>query len=204
MKELITSLIIALLLAIVIVQKSCTPIVEKSKKDTIVVTKVVRVIIHDTIYADPKIVTRIIPGKILPPQYLPDTNYTTLKKQYQKLVTDYLSKSIYEDKLNLDTLGNIIIKDTVQFNKLGKRSYEINLRTFKRIDSVFVTTPSPIKRQLYAGVGVIAFPAITSLGIRGSILYKDKKDNMFSPSVILTTNGNIIYGIDTYFKIKLK
>jgi hypothetical protein len=27
---------------------------------------------------------------------------------------------------------------------------------------------------------------------------------MFSPSVTLTTGGNIIYGIDTYFKIKLK
>lgn len=204
MKNLVTLLIIGTLLAIIVIQKACTPSVEKPKIDTVVVTKIVYVPVHDTVYTTPKVITRILPGKVLPPQYLPDTNYVALKKQYQRLVIEHLSKNIYEDKLSLDTLGNIIIRDTTQFNRLGKRSYQLNLRIPKRVDSVFVTTTAPLKRQVYLGVGVTSTPTASTLGLRGSLLYKDKKDNIFSPSVTVNTNGIIIYGIDTYFKIKLK
>jgi hypothetical protein len=206
MKNSVTLLIIGTLLAIIVIQKACTPSVEKPKIDTVVVTKIVYVPVHDTVYATPKVITRILPGKVLPPQYLPDTNYVALKKQYQRLVIEHLSKNIYEDKLILDTLGNIIIRDTTQFNKLGKRSYELNLRIPKRIDSVYVTNTvlAPPKRQVYLGIGANATRTLGTFGLRGSMLYKDKKDNIFSPSVTVNTNGSIIYGIDTYFKIKLR
>lgn len=206
MKNSVTLLIIGTLLAIIVIQKACTPSVEKPKIDTVVVTKIVYVPVHDTVYATPKVITRILPGKVLPPQYLPDTNYVALKKQYQRLVIEHLSKNIYEDKLILDTLGNIIIRDTTQFNKLGKRSYELNLRIPKRVDSVYVTNTvlAPPKRQVYLGIGANATQTLGTFGLRGSVLYKDKKDNIFSPSVTINTNGSIIYGIDTYFKIKLR
>lgn len=193
-------------MAIIIMQRACTPSVDTTKKDTVVVTKIVYVPVHDTVYTDPKIVTRVVPGKVLPPQYLPDTNYVALKKQYQRLVIEHLSKNVYEDKLNLDTLGNIIIHDTTQFNRLGKRSYELNLRIPKRIDSVYVTNTilAPPTRQVYLGIGANATQTLGTIGLRASLLYKDKKDNIFSPSVMINTNGGIIYGIDTYFKIKLR
>jgi len=206
MKNTITICIIGVLLGIILIQRACITGIEKPKKDTVVVTKIVYVPVHDTIYTAPKIVTRVVPGKVLPPQYLPDTNYAALKKQYQRLVIAHLTKNVYEDKLNLDTLGNIIIRDTTQFNKLGGRSYQLNLRIPKRIDSVFVTNTvsAPAKRQMYVGIGVTSTQTAGTLGLRGSFLYKDKKDNIFSPSVTFNTNGIIIYGIDTYFKIKLK
>lgn len=204
MKNLVTVGIIGVLIAIIIMQKACTPSVETPKRDTVVVTKIVYVPVHDTVYTHPKIVTRVLPGKTLPPQYLPDTNYVALKKQYQRLVIEHLTKNVYEDKLNLDTLGNIIIRDTTQFNRLGKRSYQLNLRIPRRVDSVFITSTAPPVRQLYVGVGVTSTQTLGTLGLRGSLLYKDKKDNMFSPSVTVNTNGIIIYGVDTYFKIKLR
>lgn len=206
MKNTVIFGIVVLLLTIIFLQRSCTPSVEKLNTDTLVVTKIVYVTVHDTIYKTPKVVTRILPGKVLPPKYLPDTNYIALKKQYQQLVIEHLAKNIYEDKLNLDTLGNIVIRDTTQFNKLGKRSYQVNLRIPKRVDSVFITNTisPPLKRQVYLGVGATSTQTANILGLRGSILYKDKKDNMFSPNVTITTNGVITYGVDTYFKIKLK
>lgn len=204
MKNTITVCIIGVLLGIILIQKACTTSVEKPKTDTVVVTKIVYVPVHDTIYTDPKIVVRLVPSKPLPPEYLPDTNYAALHKQYEKLVIAHLTENVYVDKLNLDSLGSIIIRDTTQFNKLKKRSYAINLRIPRIVDSVFVNNTIPPRRQLYAGVGVTSTQTLGTLGLRGSLLYKDKKDNMFSPSVTVNTNGNIIYGIDTYFKIKLR
>jgi hypothetical protein len=202
MKNAITICIVGVLLAIILIQKACSSNIEKPKTNITVTSHTIYIPVHDTIYTHPKLIEQI-PSDI-PSEYLPDTNYLALKKQYEKLVNEHLSQNIYKDEVNLDTLGDIVIRDTTQFNKLTKRSYEFNLRVLKRIDSIFINKEAPQKHQLYLGVGIVAVPIITSFGIRGSLLYKDKKDNMFSPSVILTTNGNIIYGIDTYFKIKLK
>ena len=202
MRNTITICIIGVLLAIILIQKACTSNVEKPKTNITVTSHTVYVPLHDTVYSHPKLIKQL-PSNI-PLEYLPDTNYLALKKQYEKLVNEHLSQNIYKDEVNLDTLGDIVIRDTTQFNKLTKRSYEFNLRIPKRIDSIFINKEAPQKHQLYLGVGVVTVPTITSLGIRGSILYKDKKDNTFSPSVTLITNGDIIYGIDTYFKIKLK
>jgi hypothetical protein len=205
MKNVITTAIIAILLTIIVIQKACTPNVDVTKKNK-TVTKIVNVKIHDTIYTTPKLLKTIVIEKDTSLQYLPDTNYILLKNQYQKLVKEHLSKNVYIDKLNLDTLGNIIIRDTTQFNKLGKRSYQFNLNIPRRVDSIFVTNTiyTPLKRQVYLGVGITLNQSISNLGIRASFLYKDKKDNIFSPSIIVNTSGNVIYGIDTYFKIKLK
>lgn len=202
MKNAITICIIGVLLAIILIQKACSSNIEKPKTNITVTSHTVYLPLHDTIHTSPKLIEQI-PSDI-PSEYTPDTNYLALKKQYEKLVNEHLSQNIYKDELNLDTLGDIVIRDTTQFNKLTKRSYEFNLRVPKRIDSIFINKEAPQKRQLYVGVGVVTIPRISELGIRGSLLYKDKKDNTFSPSVTLNTNGVIIYGIDTYFKIKLK
>lgn len=206
MKNNVTVGIIGVLMIIIIMQRACTPSVETPKKDTVVVTKIVYVPVHDTIYTDPKIVTRVLPSKVLPPQYLPDTNYAALKKQYQRLIIAYLTENVYVDRLNLDTLGSITIRDTTQFNKLKKRSYQLDLRIPRRVDSVFVTNTilAPPKRQVYLGIGANSTQTLATFGLRASLLYKDKKDNMFSPSVTINTNGSIIYGIDTYFKLRLR
>lgn len=205
MKNTITALIIGTLLLIIIIEKACTPIIEKQKKDTIsVVTNIVYVPVHDTIYTKPKIITRRLPSLPLPPEYLPDTNYAALHKQYEKLVIAHLTENVYVDKLILDSLGSITVIDTTQFNKLKKRKYTLNLRIPRIIDSIFVVNPAPLKRQLYAGVGITSTQLLGTLGLRGSLLYKDKKDNIFSPSVTVTTNGAVMFGIDTYFKFKLR
>jgi hypothetical protein len=202
MKNTITICIIGVLLAIILIQKACTSNVEKPKTNITVTSHTVYLPLHDIIRTSPKLIKEL-PSNI-PSEYTPDTNYLALKKQYEKLVNEHLFQNIYKDEVNLDTLGDVIITDTTQFNKLTKRSYEFNLRIPKRIDSIFINKQAPQKRQLYLGVGVVTVPTITSLGIRGSLLYKDKKDNTFSPSVTFITDGTIIYGIDTYFKIKLR
>jgi hypothetical protein len=204
MKNKITLAIIASLLLIVIVQKTCKPPVQSTTKvDTLVKTTIRYIHVHDTIYKTVKKYVQI-PPKEIPPKYLPDTNYAKLKKQFQQLVNEHLSKNVYIDTLKLDTLGSITIKDTTQYNRLGKRGYLVDLKIPKRIDSVFITTPAPAKRQVYAGIGTSSTQTLSTFGLRGSLLYKDKKDNMFNPSVTFNTNGTLMYGVDVYFKLKLK
>lgn len=204
MKNLITLAIILALLSIIVVQKACKPSVEKPKADTVKIVKTVYITIHDTIKTSPKIITKILPGKQLPPQYIPDTNYAKLKAQFQKLVAAHLTKNVYTDTLKLDSLGTVTINDTTQFNKLGRRGYLVDLKIPKQIVNNYITTPQKPVRQVYFGVGVTSTTTVSNVGLRGSLLYKDKKDNMFSPSATVLTNGIVVYGIDTYFKIKLK
>ena len=40
--------------------------------------------------------------------------------------------------------------------------------------------------------------------INGGLLYKNKKDQIYGLSVGINTNGQIVYGISSYWKIKFK
>ena len=40
--------------------------------------------------------------------------------------------------------------------------------------------------------------------INGGILYKNKKDQIYGLSVGINTNGQEVYGVSSYWKIKLK
>jgi hypothetical protein len=36
------------------------------------------------------------------------------------------------------------------------------------------------------------------------LLYKNKKDQIFGASLGINTNGSVVYGVSSYWKIKLK
>ena len=200
--------VIAALLAIIFLQRECgSPSTSTGsiKRDT------VRIV--DTVYIQAKIektskpkVKKSIPGKIPDSLKVTDTTYQTLLKKYEALVKAHVALNIYEDSVSLDSLGSLKIVDTLQFNLLSKRKIFANLKIPKIIqkETIYETKIEPPRRQLYTGIGMYSSTALTGAGANLGLLYKTKKDNIYGTTVGVNTSGQVLYGIQYYWKISLK
>lgn len=159
---------------------------------------------YDTVMKKPMVITRVI-HDTLPPEYLPDPMYDSLKVQYQELVKDYLAKNIYEDTFKIGTFGHVIVYDTVKANRLGERSYVADYKLPIIKDSIFITktVEAPKKGQLYVGGGFASNKAMQSTSHLG-ILYKTKKDKIVGGYVAVLPGMQIGYGVQTYWKLTFK
>lgn len=133
-------------------------------------------------------------------EYIPDTNYTNLVKQYTELAEKFLASNVYKDSLHIDSLGYILVKDTVSKNLIVGRSFSYDLK-YPIIKETKVI-PEKKRNQFYLG-GYVQGNQFGLDGIGANLLLKDKKDKMFSVSAGLTTSGQIMYGVSSFWKIKL-
>lgn len=173
--------------------KSSTGVV-KIKRDTVWIQK------DSVVYSKPKIVKTIsVRYKERSAEYLPDTNYKKLVIQYNKLVDKYLASNIYKDSLKIDSIGYIVVNDTVSNNLLKKRSFEYNIKYPKVIEYV----PEKKRNQIYYGGGfVLGDQSLESINI-GAIL-KTKKDHIWGLNIGVNSNQQIIYGIQSYWKLSFR
>lgn len=196
--------IIAVLAAIIFLQRACTPkcptVTEMIpvydtilKHDTSVVVKKMKITSHDTTY---------IPED---PIYMLDTNCDLVKERFNKVVKMHTTKNMYIDTILIDTFGKIYVYDTVQFNTLGNRGIVKNYTI--PIITRYVKVPIAPKRQLYIGGGLDGTYINKTPNInvaKAGLLFKTKKDQIYGASVGVSVNGYLVYGIQSYWKIKLK
>jgi hypothetical protein len=154
--------------------------------DSLIVKKLkIKEVIHDT----------------LPAEYIADTNYPKLKAQYDALVVAYLAKNIYADTVKLDTLGYVAVADTVHKNNLQSRSYKYNYKIPTVTVTTTITKQAPPKGALFMGGGITGNPNEVK-SLFGGLLYKSKKDKVFGLTIGVTGNSKIVYGVQSYWKIK--
>lgn len=156
------------------------------KYDSIVVKKVpVKSVIHDT----------------LPPEYLPYPMYDSLKVQYEELAKEFLAKKLYSDTFRIPQIkGTFVITDTVKNNELLGRSWSADyiLPTVKQ--TVTITKPAPLKRQLYIGGGIIG-SKIQMQSINAGILYKTKKERILGVTGGINQDFKPQVGVSLYWKL---
>ena len=195
----ILSIAILILAVIIVLQRrnSSPDIIEKPIviRDTIWQKK------DSVIYTSPKVV-QTIPIKIISEKYLPDPNYDKLLLQYQELVKLHLSKNVQKDSVKIDSIGFVKVIDTVQNNIVQNRKWEYNIKY--PILKETVIQPSKKVNQLYIGGGFQGNHYDMINSINGGILYKNKKDQIYGLSVGVNTNGQVVYGVRSYWKIKFK
>ena len=195
----ILSIAILILAVIIILQtsNSSPDIIEKPIviRDTVWQKK------DSVIYTSPKVV-QTIPVKIVSEKYLPDPNYDKLVLQYQELVKLHLSKNVQKDSVKIDSIGFVKVTDTVQNNIVQNRKWEYNIK-YPIIKETIIEPPKKIN-QLYIGGGLQGNQYNIINSINGGLLYKNKKDQIYGLSVGINTNGQIVYGISSYWKIKFK
>ena len=195
----ILSIAILILAVIIVLQRSNSSpdIIEKPIviRDTIWQKK------DSVIYTSPKVV-QTIPIKIISEKYLPDPNYEKLVLQYQELVKLHLAKNIQKDSVKIDSIGFVKVTDTVQNNIVQNRKWEYNIK-YPIIKETIIQPPKKVN-QLYIGGGLQGNQYNIINSVNGGILYKNKKDQIYGLSIGINTNGQIVYGVSSYWKIKFK
>ena len=195
----ILSIAILILAVIIVLQRSNSSpdIIEKPIviRDTIWQKK------DSVIYTSPKVV-QTIPVKIISEKYLPDPNYDKLVLQYQELVKLHLAKNIQKDSVQIDSIGFVKVTDTVQNNIVQNRKWEYNIK-YPIIKETVIQHPKKVN-QLYIGGGLQGNQYNIINSVNGGLLYKNKKDQIYGLSVGINTNGQVVYGVSSYWKIKFK
>lgn len=197
MNKILTFIIIALVFAMALQNKGCNA--PNIKADTVT--------LHDTAWTvhDSLIVKKLKIKEVihdtLPAEYIADTNYPKLKAQYDALVIAYLVKNLYTDTVKIDTLGYVAVTDTVHKNEIHGRSYKYNYKIPTITVTNTITKQAPPKGALFIGGGVTGNPNEVK-SLFGGFLYKSKKDKVFGLNVGLTGNSKIVYGVQSYWKIK--
>lgn len=183
--------------------KGCILGVPEAKADTVYKTDTLWKH-YDTVVKKPMVIKQVI-HDTLPPEYLPDPMYDSLKVQYEELVKEYLAKNIYEDTFKIGMFGHVIVYDTVKANRLGERSYVADYKLPVIRDSIFITNTiqAPKKGEVYIGGGFASNKAFQNAAHVG-ILYKSKNDKMVGGYVAILPGMQIGYGVQTYWKLTFK
>lgn len=196
--------IILVLLAVILLQRcgeggrDKNPPVPSIKRDTIWVVK------DSLITSKPRVIktVEILSKDTIINNYLPDTNYQKLLVQYQNIVKELLAKNIHSDSVRIDTNAYVKITDTVQKNIIVGRSIQSKI-THPIITETIKLPQKPVN-QLYIGGGLGANKNALINQVRAGLILKTKKDQLFGANVSISPQGGVIYGIDSYWKLKLK
>jgi hypothetical protein len=194
-------LVIGILVAIIFLQRSCNGEQVLSDPQPIITTDTIWKTTHDTVYKKVSVIKKEY-IKLQGEQYTSGETIDTCKARFENLLKEHLVRTVYSDTLQLDSLGTIVVRDTVWLNKLyGKREY---IKDYKiPFVTKTITKPTPPKRQMYIG-GNLFGNANSMQSITPGLLYKNKKDQIYQVNVGINFDGTITYGLGAYWKIKLK
>ena len=201
MKIKFSYLVIGILVAIIFLQRSCNGEQTSSTSEPIITTDTIWKTTHDTVYKKVSVVKKEY-IKLEGEQYTSGETIDTCKARFENLLKEHLVRTVYSDTLKLDSLGTIVVRDTVWLNKLyGKREY---IKDYKiPFVTKTITKSEPPKRQMYVG-GNLFGNSNSMQSITPGLLYKNKKDQIYQVNVGINFDGTITYGLGAYWKIKIK
>ena len=161
------------------------PIIEEIVK-TEVVTKWDTVEIAKTEYV-PKIVERVVV----------DIDTFSIPIDTVSVLKDYYAKYFYTDTIQIDTLGSIVINDTITRNLIAMRDVQSNIfiPTTTITNTVYLN-----RREFYGGISLTGQPTQLDF-INGELLYKGKKRNAYGIGVGINNELVPIYTFKVFWKI---
>ena len=183
----IQTLLVVVLAALLFLQRGCssTPPTEP-EVITEIVTKWDTVKVEQTEYI-PQIIEKVVVNI--------DTFSTPIDTV--SVLKDYYAKYFYTDTIQLDTLGSIIVNDTITRNLISFRDVQSNIF----IPTTTITnTVYLYKREFFGGISVGATNQAVQ-NINGELLYVNKKRNAYGFGVGLNPDFQPIYTVRMYWKI---
>ena len=113
------------------------------------------------------------------------------------ILKDYYAKYFYTDTIKVDSLGFIVINDTVTRNLISKRDVQSNIF----IPTTTITnTVYLYKKEFFGGISVGATNQAVQ-NINGELLYINKKRNAYGFGIGLNPDFQPVYTARMYWKI---
>lgn len=190
MKKYLNSLqtvLILILALIILLQSQC------SRKDPVepevivtIETKWDTVEVTQTQYV-PKWKTKVVTEEVLIPADI-DT---------MSILEDYYARYFYTDTLNLDTLGYLVLNDTITKNSILNRSFtsKIQIPTTTITKEIYLN-----KREFYWGLGVHGRPDQLNY-VGGEFMYRTKNKQVYGLGVGLNQDLQPVFGGRMFWKI---
>jgi len=112
------------------------------------------------------------------------------------LLRDYYTKYYYEDTIDVDTFGYIVMKDTVSKNKIEARQYVSNILIPTKIvtNNILVN-----KREIYLGTGITENKNFMVLN--GEMLVRTKKRKVYGVGIGLDNTLSPTFTAKIYWRI---
>ena len=115
------------------------------------------------------------------------------------ILKDYYSKYFYSDTLSIDTIGSIVINDTITQNKILVRAPKVNV-LIPTITKEIKITEVINEREFYYGVGLHGNnEQLNYLG--GEFMYRTKNKQVYGIGVGINQDLKPIIGGRMYWKI---
>jgi hypothetical protein len=198
------TILILVLIIVILLMRSCTPVLDHKKPGTVKVGgKKYIVVKHevDTVYQP---VTKIVYKKgdtifIDRPVYVQvPANVDTAE-----ILRDYYTKFPYKDTLTLsEELGFITVNDTIFKNRILNRTFESHINKITVKETTYLETPP--KTMVFIG-GVAGFDKVNFVNFLGpSLMIKDKQDKLYSIGIGYSNAKTVSIQGGIYWKIKLK
>ena len=113
------------------------------------------------------------------------------------ILRDYYAKYFYTDTIKVDSLGFIVINDTVTRNLISKRDVQSNIfiPTTTINNTIYL-----YKRELFGGISVGSTPSAIQ-NLSGELLFVNKKRQAYGFGLGLNNNFDPIYTARLYWKI---
>jgi len=113
------------------------------------------------------------------------------------ILKNYYAKYFYTDTIKVDSLGFIVINDTVTRNLISKRDVQSNIfiPTTTINNTIYL-----YKREFYGGVSVGTTNQAVQ-NINGELLYINKKRNAYGFGIGLNPQFQPVYTVRMYWKI---
>jgi hypothetical protein len=135
-----------------------------------------------------------------------DTLWKSIDVDTMAIIKNYFAKLIYRDTLKLDdSLGTVVVIDTISENKIVGRVWEANVR--ERIVKELTIVKEMPKRQVFIGADATFNKVNLINSVGGGLIYKDKRDALYKFNLGLSNTGDQLLpyiGGGVYWKISLK
>jgi hypothetical protein len=127
------------------------------------------------------------------------TEYDTIPRDIDtvEILKDYYARYYYTDTLTLDTLGYLVLNDTITKNSILSRSFtsQIQIPTTTITKEIYLN-----KREFYWGLGVHGRPDQLNY-VGGEFMYRTKNKQVYGLGVGLNQDLQPVFGGRMYWKI---
>ncbi len=185
--------LVILVLVILVLLKTCGSGDEVTTEK--VVTKVeVR---YDTLEVEKKVFVPKI-KTVVRTNTITDTVVLKSRIDTLAILKDYYNKYVYQDTLKLDSLGYVVIMDTISQNKIFSRKFDSQIL----IPTTTITNDIYLNQSKFFGGVSIGGNKSQINFLSGDLLYKSKKDNVYGVGLGVNQNLEPIVIGRVYWRIQ--